>query len=514
MTSPLRSLLTIIQNSVDEIEGAFEKCGLDFPSIDDDQPNDADAHRLDPSVQAATALLTSAAYQLIARVQLPQAHIFNTLFGYYFPAALRAAMETNVVEILREAGPEGMHVTEIAQKSQIDDRKFEHFVLSGHSSHLSGNHPDVYVNNRLSSVWDTGKSLEEIRQRQVLMISISSPETKFDGTNGIAALIGHCADEDYKGAGQIADHIMAAETAFEDSPERSPLMSGLGYNKGNMWNWFEEPGHEMRLRRFGIAMNGVNSMQPADAILKGAGMFYFSFPLFVHSVAIGFDWGSLPKGSVVVDVGGGIGVSSICIAHAYDHLMLIIQDRPKVLEVGTEKLISRCLELRENTISRRVTAFHDLMRIIDSSSEHDFFKAQPQTSANVFLLKQITHDWSDRYVSLILRQLRDAAAPFTTLVIVDTIIIHPCPSPPSTIPGANLPSPPPPLLANLGAANASTHFADLSMLVHFNAQERTLAHLDKLLADAGWKVTQVHRSDDNGGYLPQIVAIPIPDRCT
>jgi hypothetical protein len=61
--SPLRSLLAIIQKSVDEIENAFEERGFDFPSIDD-PPSERDALRLDPSVQAATALLTSAAYQV------------------------------------------------------------------------------------------------------------------------------------------------------------------------------------------------------------------------------------------------------------------------------------------------------------------------------------------------------------------------------------------------------------------------------------------------------------------
>lgn len=79
MASPLRSLLNIIQKSVDEIEDVFEKHGSTFPSIDDTQHQD-DAVRLDPSVQAAAALLTSAAYQLIANVQRPQSNIFNAVF--------------------------------------------------------------------------------------------------------------------------------------------------------------------------------------------------------------------------------------------------------------------------------------------------------------------------------------------------------------------------------------------------------------------------------------------------
>ncbi|KAJ4487855.1 O-methyltransferase-domain-containing protein [Lentinula aciculospora] len=469
MTSTLRSLLSIIQKSIDDIETVFEKRGVAFPSIDE-PPSDSDAIRLEATVQAATALLTSAVHQLLANVQPPQAYILNNLFGYYMPSALRAVMETNVVEILREAGPQGMHVKEIAKRAQVDPTKLSSILCYLATHHIFREiEPDVYVNNRLSSVWDTGKSLSEIQE---------SPLTKFDGTNGIAAVIGHCADESYKGAGQITEHIMAPDTAFEDSPERSPMMLAVGYDKGSMWTWFEEPSNEMRLRRFGIAMNGVNSIQPPGAIIKG------------------FDWASLPAGSVIVDVGGGIGVSAISIVRAFDHLKCIVQDQSMFVKLGRE----HCRKTFPEALSSGRIVYH----------EHDFFEPQPQTSATVFLLKQITHDWSDRYVLRIIRRLREAATPTTTLILIDTIITHPCPSHPSDIPGANIPPPPWPLVANLGVANASTHFANLTMFTHFNAQERTLMHIVELLASTGWNVTRVHRSTESEGFLPQIIAVPMP----
>lgn len=48
----------------------------------------------------------------------------------------------------------------------------------------------------------------------------------------------------------------------------------------------------------------------------------------------GFDWGSLPKGAVVVDVGGGTGAYSLSIARAHPELELTIQDRPPIVEAG------------------------------------------------------------------------------------------------------------------------------------------------------------------------------------
>jgi hypothetical protein len=56
--------------------------------------------------------------------------------------------------------------------------------------------PDVFANNRLSSVLDTGKSVEELLARLVLSavinsneLTISSPELKHIGTLGISSFL-------------------------------------------------------------------------------------------------------------------------------------------------------------------------------------------------------------------------------------------------------------------------------------------------------------------------------------
>lgn len=63
------------------------------------------------------------------------------------------------------------------------------------------------------------------------------------------------------------------------------------------------------------------------------------------------------------------------------------------------------------------------------SIAHDFFTPNPIKNPSVFLLKHITHDWSDPYVKKILKQLRDAAGPSTKLVVMDRIIPFACPIP-------------------------------------------------------------------------------------
>ncbi|KAE9402942.1 O-methyltransferase [Gymnopus androsaceus JB14] len=467
MASPLRSLLNIIQKSVDEIEDVFEKHGSTFPSIDDTQHQD-DAIRLDPSVQAAATLLTSAAYQLISNVQRPQSNIFNAVFQHYLPCAIRAAVETNVVEILREAGPKGMHVKKIAEQCGVN-----HIRLSSILCYLATHHifrevePDVYVNNALSIVWDTGKSLKEIKTRYACYPSHKYPSFSYG--------CGSSTDESYKAAGYIPEHLIDPATTFADAPESSPMMLAVGYRKAenSMWTWFEQPSNEMRLRRFGMAMNGVVNLEPPYDILTG------------------FDWGILPKGSVIVDVGGGVGSYCIAIARAFAGLKFIVQDRPMTVKLGAE----HCLKEFPDALNSGQIQYQ----------EHDFFETQPQTSASVFLLKQIMHDWSDRYAACILRRLRDAAMPATILCLNEALNLHTCPAPLLPIPGAHIPSPPSPLLTNLGPAKARTNVMDLVMHAHVSGRERTLVEFVELLASTGWKVVQVY----HGEYNSQIIAAPI-----
>ncbi|KAA1470992.1 S-adenosyl-L-methionine-dependent methyltransferase [Dentipellis sp. KUC8613] len=474
MAAALRSLLSIIQDSVQRIEDGFEQRGVAFPSLDVPvTPADASVQVLqDPQVQEASLLLTAAASQLIAAVQPPQATAFNAGTSYYLSASLRTAIELNVVEILREAGPQGLHVRDIAAKANVDSTKLSRILCYLATHHIFKEvKPDVYANNRISSIWDTGKTNSDIR---------SQPLEKYDGTNGIAALIAHCADEDYKGAGYIVEHLTDPDTAFEDSMERSPMMLAFKSDEG-VWSWLEQPWNVMRLKRFGVAMDGVSKMQPPDSILKG------------------FDWASLAEGSVVVDVGGGIGVSSITLVQAHPHLQCIVQDRPLVVEQGR----IHCAQTLPGALESGKITYE----------EHDFFTAQPSDrSVSVFLLKQIMHDWSNRYALRILSRLREAASPETQLVIIDSIIPHTCPADEISIPGAKFTTPPAPLLANMGAANTAPYFTDLSMYVHFNGMERKLEQSVELLKKAGWEVVQVHASDGSGRYLSQIVAVPIAAR--
>jgi methylase of polypeptide subunit release factors len=80
-----------------------------------------------------------------------------------------------------------------------------------------------------------------------------------------------------------------------------------------MWNWLELPDNKLRLARFGAAMNGLKNASPTNAILEG------------------YDWEGVPEGSLVVDIGGGVGAQSLTLAKRHPQLRFIVQDRESVV---------------------------------------------------------------------------------------------------------------------------------------------------------------------------------------
>jgi hypothetical protein len=104
----------------------------------------------------------------------------------HIATSIGAAEATNVPEILSEAGPKGLHVAEIAKKADTDASKLGLFLAHCcPPSEIECRHlgrilrllatvhifqevaPDVFANNRTSSVLASGKTLEEIHKEYV-----------------------------------------------------------------------------------------------------------------------------------------------------------------------------------------------------------------------------------------------------------------------------------------------------------------------------------------------------------
>ncbi|KAH8978960.1 O-methyltransferase [Lactarius akahatsu] len=466
----LKTLASIIQSSVDNIEAAVKANAFTLPPSNAAFSFESEAPHMHPSIQAAGSLITSAAAQLMTLVRPAPLVVLDVVMQFHVSTAIRIAVSTHVAEILRDAGPEGLHAWEIAKPTGVHPAKLARTLRLLATNHIFIEvSPDVFANNRLSTVLDTGKPVEGL---------ISNPESKHIGTFGITSLIEHVLDEAFKGSSYQTETLLDPQLGHATEPSKTSLNKAFGF-EGDMWSWFEGPNNRLRLARFGAAMSGLRNVSSENAILDG------------------YAWEKLPPGSLVVDVGGGVGSNSLTLARRHNSLRFVVQDRETVVGDANEywkKNNPNALD------SGRV-------KILGLS----FFEPQParEEDVTVFLVCKVLHDWADEYCVKILTHLRAAAGPKTQLVIVEQLLACACDEPAThEIPGAELPVPPKPLLPNMGRAGSMVHATDAMMLGLFNGQERTITGLRSLLDQAGWKLVAVHHDAPSVVRMQKAIAVP------
>ncbi|KAG6865590.1 hypothetical protein C0991_001139 [Blastosporella zonata] len=400
MATEIQQLSDLISSSVSALLKACHENDTPFPDGNQPFTSQSEAFRANKVAHDATNVIAAAALQLAGRVLTPQTSLMNIMSGHLKNAALHTALNLNVTEILREAGPQGLHADEIAKICDVDSNKLGKEVT-----------PGVFANTRISSVMDTGKYVAELLER---------PNDKHEGTPGFVALLEAFTGDGAKYSSQLFENIKDPKTAYSSEPTHSPFNRACGVDVP-IWAWYETPEQSYRRRRFAIGMYGLAQMQPPDLLDDGPYPARFIAPSWWSDISSVLDWKALSEGSVVVDVGGGIGTSAIAVARKNEHLKFVVQDLQNI-----------CTEARA-----------------------------PVANASVFILKHILHDWSDPYCSKILKALRAAATPDTKLVVVDNIVAYACHDPANES-GLNTgyKEAPAPLLPNYGAANVIPYVYD------------------------------------------------------
>ncbi|KAI0326190.1 S-adenosyl-L-methionine-dependent methyltransferase [Cubamyces sp. BRFM 1775] len=521
----LRALHSTIGSALTEIERVYEAQCLDYPALDvpsyqnipADSPLPAELkpsekqieqERLttDPAVANAINLAVAAGGQLLATLQQPLVSVLETSHLGHITAALSFLEASNVVEILRGAGPEGLHAQDIARKIEeirlgkevasdspaeyIEPAKLSHVLRLLATQHwLREVKPDVFANNRLSSLLDSGKTLDQLR---------TTPEKKYDATNGLPAFVGFSTSELFRSVTHLRDWLLPARPTDSQSKPKPETPFHLAYNtEEGYYAWLERPENASRLAQVGSGM----------AIARAA-----SGRKSIADTSV-FPWDKLPKDSVVVDVGGGIGSVSVQLAEPHPHLRLVVQDRAQTVAIAPKMWGDAHKDL------------FDSGRI--SFQAQDFFEPQPPAlqvpgagavaHPAAYLVTRVMHNWPDVDCVKILVNLRAAAGPDTKLIVHDMILQPLCAassaepssadkefSSSSSSAVTSLQAP----LENWGKAVAPGHLADITMLTLMNARERTLEELRALTLAAGWKITDVDRSPPPmpWGY---IVAVPV-----
>jgi hypothetical protein len=118
-----------------------------------------------------------------------------------------------------------------------------------------------------------------------------------------------------------------------------------------------------------------------------------------------FDFGSIGRGTIV-DVGGSHGQVSIAIAQKFPDVSCIVQDLPGTIS-GLEEHIPKELKDRIQGMA------------------HDFLTPQPVKDADIYLLRWILHDWSDKYCIRILQSLIPGLKRGSKVLVNDICIPEP-----------------------------------------------------------------------------------------
>ncbi|KAF1850335.1 O-methyltransferas-like protein [Cucurbitaria berberidis CBS 394.84] len=188
-------------------------------------------------------------------------------------------------------------------------------------------------------------------------------------------------DEFFKAASETIDSIK--ESPLVTDGERNAFVTRHGTP---LFKFYQQDAR--RAARFASAMAGVSRLERHFESLKE------SFP-----------WDQISKGKVI-DVGGGSGHMSVSLARAFPNLELIVQDSLSMLSSAAQNDFS--------DLNGRVTFM-----------PHDFFTPQPVSGAAAYLLRYITHNWSDEDCIRIFRQLVPAlekSPPGTPLLINDVVL--------------------------------------------------------------------------------------------
>jgi hypothetical protein len=228
---------------------------------------------------------------------------------------------------------------------------------------------------------------------------------------------------------QAASRTGDAMAAYLGSEEPGETGYALANRSGkSMYDFFAETPD--RLHRFAAAMR-----------------FFTERPgLEPHFVVDNYRWGDIVHGGLVVDVGGSHGVVSIQLARRFPGLHFVVQD-------VDAQVVRDAEQQRPDDVADRVRFM-----------VHDFFLRQPVRGADVYFLRAVLHNWSDKYAVKILQSLVPALKPGARIVLNETVVPEPGSVPP--------------------AQAARVRANDLTMLELQNAGDREMMEWERLFTKA------------------------------
>jgi hypothetical protein len=239
-----------------------------------------------------------------------------------------------------------------------------------------------------------------------------------------------------------------ADLLRTDVPES---LRALAIFYGEEWIWHAEGALLYSVRTGKAAFHHVHGMSPFDYYRQraeaAAGFNAAMTSLSGHELAAiiaAYDFAGMAS---IVDVGGGQGALLAEILKTWPHVRGILFELPAVVESAQPFLTAA-------GIAERCTCVAG-----------DFFQRLPG-DGDAYILKRVIHDWEDAQAAAILTQCHRAMPPHSRLLLMERVI------PPGNTPAVG-------------------KLADMTMLVHYGALERTETEFRVLLEAAGFTLARI-----------------------
>lgn len=238
------------------------------------------------------------------------------------------------------------------------------------------------------------------------------------------------------------------ETLREGGSRRPMAMMTIPHD---YWSW----GHFMETLRTGVTGQKLAHDETLWDSIEGDPDFAVRFNQAMASnseavVDLVSREGDFANARLIVDVGGGKGALVAGIVARHGHLRGIVCDLPAGLAEAPDYMASLGVQDR------------------CAIAESDFFKAVPE-GGDVYLLKDILHDWPDNDAVTILEVCRRAMQPGARLLVVERTL---------------------PARVGDDPMDHNRILTDLHMMVLLGGKERTLEDFGELFDKTGFRLTR------------------------
>ncbi|KAI1826626.1 O-methyltransferase [Xylaria intraflava] len=356
--SPLEHLVQDLNKQTVRLSDYLQANKLPEPTFERDAPIINVSPQAPVEIQIAKERLLDDALQIFQLVAGPGEYLQNVITGYHYMEILRWMSHFKIFELVPLEGE--ISYSELAEKAGVSELRLKALARMGMTNHLFAEPtPGFMAHSATSAALVTNTKFSDQR---VWMTSVIAPV--------------------------IANMVTAHERWPTSTAPNNTAFSAAFNTNIPMYKYIAKQPEIYKL--FGRVMDAVANSPKSD----------------LKHLANGFDWTGLGK-ATVVDIGGNIGHSCVILAKASPDLNFIIQDIPHVVEEGI-KVIQ---ETTEPSIASRI-----------QFQEYDFFKKQPVEGADVYLFRQIFHNWDLENSVNILKNTVAAMGKGSHVLIMDFVI--------------------------------------------------------------------------------------------